>query len=129
MLALAANLLGTKIGIATMAHAMDALTNFLADQVLSAPPARNGDTIRDIALTFLIARGNSRPSGDLLFALVLRLLERVSGTVLASLVTALQANFVGTVRGVALVATAVDSHADILLDTLGLRRRRKLQVG
>lgn len=128
VLALAADLLGSEVGIATMALAMDALTNFLADQILSAPPARDGDTIGDVTLALLIARGDASLGSDLLLALVLRLLERVSGALLAPLVTALEAGLVGTVGRLALVAAAMDAHADVLLDTVRLGRRGKGQV-
>ena len=127
MLAIGAHLLGRKVGIAAMALAVDALADLLADQVLAAAAAGDGDAVGDVAAALLVADlGLSR---ELLLALVLGLLDGVARALLAALVAAVLARLVGAVRRVALVARAVHTHANVLLHTLTLGRRRQRQVG
>jgi hypothetical protein len=129
VLAFGADLLGTKICVAAVAFAVHPLAHFLVDQILTASPARNGEAIRNVSLALLVTRRSL--CGDLLgaLALVLRLLDRVSGAPLAPLVATLKAGLVGSVRGVALVARAMDSHANVLLDAGARRSGGERQVG
>jgi hypothetical protein len=141
MLALCAGLLAGEVGFAAMALAVDTLPDRLANEVLAASLAGDGDAVRDIALALLVANlcvglGLRERCLGCLFALVLRLFGtaiapsvailmdpnrqgniREAGAFLATLVVAFTAFLVGTEGGVAFVTSAVDTHADFLVLT------------
>ena len=123
MAALVAHLLGSEIGLAAMARAMHALADLFVDQVLSTPAAPDGDAVHDVSGALLVAgRLGDVALGllRLLMAMALALLGGVPGALLAPQVATLEAGLVGAVGSVALVAGAVDPHADIFLDPLGV---------
>jgi hypothetical protein len=101
---------GDEQGVALVAGAADTLLRGLVGQ-LSARLGRDGQQ--------LLLLGGDGAFLLLLLALVTGgPLLGVAGAFLAALVLALGADFVGAVRVSAVVAGAVDAHADGLLDTL-----------
>jgi hypothetical protein len=127
VLALAADLLRTEVGVTAMALAMHSLAHLLANQILSTPSARDSNSISNISLPLLVTRRSFRR--DLLLALILRLLDGMTRALLASLVAAFEACLVGSIRSIALVASTMDAHTDILLHPLDTRSGRQRQVG
>lgn len=107
---------------------MHTLSNLLVDQVLTTTTTRDGDSVHEISTALLVTRSGDSLGSNLLLALVLALLERLARASLASLVSTLGASLVGSVGGFALVAGAVHTHADVLLNTLCLGSGAEGQV-
>jgi hypothetical protein len=128
VLAVGADLLGTKICVAAVALAVHPLANCLVDQILTTSPARNGEAIRNVSLALLVTGCSLRSELLRALAFVLRLLDRVSGAPLAPLVATFKAGLIGSVRGVTLVARTMDSHANVLLDAWAGRSGGERQV-
>ena len=82
MLALAALLLTTKVGFATMAGAVNTLSDLLADQILTASLAGDGDAVGDVALALLVT-----DFGVVLGRCLLRLVLCLLGPIFASVST------------------------------------------
>lgn len=117
MIALAAFLLTSKVRFATVAGAVNTLADLLADQILTASLAGDGDAVGDVALALLVTNfGVVLLKGFLL--LVLCLLGRETRALLAPLVVAFATLLVGSEGGLAFVAGAVNTHADLLVFAL-----------
>lgn len=117
-----------KIGLALVAAAADALLDMAIDPLVAGLVGHGQEALLLASFGGLLG---------LLLLLQLGLLGRrpilrVAGTLLAALVVALGADLVSTVAGAAVMAAAVDAHADGLLDALdgdGLGRGRDPFVG
>lgn len=132
------DLLAAKLGLASMAGAVDALAGGLVDQVLGARPRGDAQLAFQLPRPAVLAvpdaccgraqrqawcggaRGSALPWPTVTSAAALRLLGGVSRTRLASRMAALRvrADFAAGEGRRALVAVAVDAHPDGLLDAL-----------
>jgi len=116
--AIAADLYRAEISLAAMAFAMNPLTHRLANEIAVAGAAGDGDSVGEVVLALLVS--NLLPLlALLLLLLLLGLLGRIARALLAPLMTALIAGLFGAVGSLALVARAMNTHANVLLDTLG----------
>lgn len=110
VIALAADLLTAKCRLATMASAMNPLSDGPLNKVLTSGPAGQSDNILSGLLdNWLLIM--------ILLVLALILLAREARALLAPPVTTAQTSRISTVAGVALVALAMDAHPDLLMDT------------